>query len=107
MTIEPTPDGAAHAPDLDATHARQGRRGRHAFVILIVSLPLVVIAYVVIYAGHAGGLMGPRGGQEAANSSAARAFNGPDRAPKVTETGPQAGHSPPPDASQPSATTPS
>ena len=101
MTTEPVPE---HAPDLDATHARQGRRGMHAFIILVVSLALVVVAYVVIYAMHAQPLSG-QGGQTA-TTSAARAFNGPEPAPRVTDQT-DAGHSPGPPASQPSASTPS
>lgn len=102
MTTEHIPE---HAPDLDATHARQGRRGMHAFIILVVSLALVIVAYVVIYALHVGSLSGTHGAQETA-PSAARAFNGPEPAPRVTDQT-QSGHSPGPPQSEPSATTPS
>ena len=44
-----------HAPELDVTHARQARRGRHAFVILVCSTLLVVIAFAAIYAFNSGG----------------------------------------------------
>jgi hypothetical protein len=95
-----------HAPDLDATHARQGRRGLHVFVILVVSLTLVVIAFAVIYATHAGGFA-VRNGSKEAPPSAARTFNGPEPAPRVTDTGQNGGHSPGPTTSQPSASNPS
>ncbi len=32
-----------------AVEARQGRRGRHVLIILVVSLALIAIAYTVIY----------------------------------------------------------
>ena len=43
-----------HAPDLDVTHARQARRGRHAFVILVVSLTAAIAAVFGAWAGWSG-----------------------------------------------------
>jgi hypothetical protein len=59
------------APDLNATDARQGRRGRHAFVILITSLALVVIAFAAVFLAHARKLSGP-GGQDRAPAQVAQ-----------------------------------
>ncbi len=47
---EHAPEPASeHAPELDVTHARQARRGRHAFIILICSTALVVLAFAALY----------------------------------------------------------
>ena len=54
-----------HAQDLDATDARQGLRGRHALVILVVSLTLGLIAVFGAWAYYSGGLAGKRGNGEA------------------------------------------
>jgi len=54
-----------HAPDLDVTHARQARRGRHALIILVCSLGLVVIAFAAVFTFYYGGLSGLHGNREA------------------------------------------
>ena len=54
-----------HAQDLDATEARQGLRGRHAFVILVVSLVLGLAAVFGAWAYFSGDLAGKRGNREA------------------------------------------
>ena len=90
------------APDLDATQSRQARWGRHAFVILIVSTALVVVAFAVIWATHAGGFAGVRGNAKAP-AAVAPQEQAPPPQPKVDEPG----YSPPPAAQQPSAQTPS
>ena len=54
-----------HAPELDVTEARQGRRGLHAFVILVVSLTLGLIAVFGAWAYYSGGLAGKHGNREA------------------------------------------
>jgi len=59
-----------HAIDLDVTHARQARRGRHAFVILVASLALVVVALLGTWAFYYGGLAGQHGNREAPASVA-------------------------------------
>ena len=59
------------APDLDATDARQARKGRRAFVILAVSLALVVLALGAILLTRVGDL-GGRGGQTLAPAQVAR-----------------------------------
>ena len=53
---EPAPDlptADLPAPDLSVTEARQARFGRHAFVVLIASLVLVVIAFAAVFLAHA------------------------------------------------------
>ncbi len=42
------------APELDVTHARQALRGRHAFMILVCSLALGLIALAAVYAFSTG-----------------------------------------------------
>ncbi len=54
-----------HAPDLDATHARQGLRGRHVFRILVISLTLSVVALIAAWIGFSGHPRGPMGEGEA------------------------------------------
>lgn len=67
-------------PDLSETDARQGRRGRHVLMVLVISLALIVIAFTVIWLTHNDKLSGP-GGQTIAPPSAAEAFNAPEPAP--------------------------
>ena len=50
-----------HAPDLDATHARQARRGRHAFVILVVSLTAAIAVVFGAWAGDRTNIFRPSG----------------------------------------------
>jgi heme A synthase len=59
------------APDLDATDARQARKGRRAFVILAVSLALAVLALGAMVLSRVGDLAG-RGGQTTAPAQVAR-----------------------------------
>ncbi len=54
-----------HTENLDATEARQGLRGRHAFVVLVVSLVLGLIAVFGAWAYFSGGLAGKHGSGEA------------------------------------------
>ena len=54
-----------HAIDLDVTHARQARRGLHAFVILVVSLSLVIIALFGAWAYYSRDLAQGHGNKEA------------------------------------------
>ena len=54
-----------HAENLDATEARQGLRGRHALVILVVSLILGLAAVFGAWAYFSGDLAGKRGNREA------------------------------------------
>ena len=67
-------------PDLNETQARQGRRGRHVLMILVISLALVIVAFAVIWLTHADDLAGT-GGQQTAPPSAAAAFDAPEPAP--------------------------
>lgn len=48
--------GAEHAPELDATEARQGRWGRHMLWVLLAGLILVAIALFGTWAMRAGDL---------------------------------------------------
>ncbi len=66
-------------PDLNETQARQGRRGRHVLMILVISLALVTIAFAVIWLTHSDDLAGP-GGQQIAPPSTAARFNAPEPA---------------------------
>ncbi len=59
-----------HAPDLDATHARQGARGRHAFIILVVSLTAAIAVVFGAWAGWSGHFRGQTGNKEAPSAVA-------------------------------------
>ncbi len=59
-----------HAIDLDVTHARQARRGRHALVILMVSLSLVIIALFGTWAYYSGDLARGKGDNAPPQASA-------------------------------------
>ena len=75
-----------HATDIDVTHARQARRGRHAFVILVCSLALGVIvlaAVLTVYFGHLRQLHGNR----EAEASVARSVTAAPPAPVKQTTG--------------------
>ena len=54
-----------HAQNLDVTEARQGLRGRHALIILVVSLTLGLIAVFGAWAYYSGDLAGKRASREA------------------------------------------
>ena len=73
-------------PDLNVTEARQGRRGRHVLMILIISLGLVIIAFAAIWFMNAGRL-GAVDGSKEAEAPAAAVFNAPEPAPKQDDTG--------------------
>lgn len=71
-----------HPPVLNTTEARQGRRGRHALWILIVSLFLVVIALFGSWISRSGDLAATNANNGARESDAV-AFNAPEPAPRV------------------------
>jgi len=54
-----------HAPDLGVTQARQGRRGRHALMVLAASTVLVVLALFGAWAFYSGDLARGHGNKEA------------------------------------------
>jgi hypothetical protein len=60
-----------HAPELDATEARQGVLAHRVYKILVVSLALVVIAFAGLLVGFNERLSG-HGGQSSAPSEAVR-----------------------------------
>ncbi len=78
-----------HAPDLNATEARQGLRGRHVFVILITSIALVVIAFVVVFLANSGRLAGRHGSQEAPANVASAISQEPGTARQTASTAPE------------------
>ena len=77
-----------HAPDLSVTEARQGRRGSRAFVILMVSTALVVVAFVAIFALDAGPNTGKRGNREAPANVAQTVDQQPSTAKQTATTAP-------------------
>jgi hypothetical protein len=50
-------------PELTTTQARQGFRGRHALLILAISLGLIVVIYAVMVGGIWNGRLSQPGGQ--------------------------------------------
>ena len=68
MAIANTHPEVEHGPVLEATEARQGRRGLHALWILIISTALAAIVLAILLAIQAPGLSGP-GGQVRANDA--------------------------------------
>lgn len=70
-----------HAPDLNETQARQAAPGRRVYRILLVSLALVVIAFLVLWLVYFEKLSG-HGGQTAAPHHVARGLPAPASAPK-------------------------
>lgn len=74
---DPTPAPSQDAPVLDATEARQGRRGKHALWILVISLALVVVALMGTWASHSSKLADAEP-NKAANAAA---FDAPAAAP--------------------------
>jgi flagellar basal body-associated protein FliL len=73
-------------PDLNATEARQGRRGMHVLWILVISLALVTVAFAVIWLSNAGPLSDKHGAKEA-QPSAAATFNAPEPAARQDNAG--------------------
>jgi hypothetical protein len=77
-----------HAPDLDATQARQGLLARRVYKVLLVSLALVVVAFLVLWVAYFRALSG-HGGQTSAppdtgrSSVAAAAGNAPSGGAQV------------------------
>ena len=88
-------------PDLNATEARQGRRGRHVLLILVVSLALVVVAFAVIWMTHADDLANKNGNANADPAAAAN-FTAPEQMVKQDDQmkapGVPASQSPSPEA---------
>jgi hypothetical protein len=96
-------------PVLNTMQARQGRRGRHALWILVISLGLIVVVYAVMVGGVFGSRLSRPGGQTRANSAALQqsgGFNAPVEAARQTEQSPTVSPSVPPSAGkeQPSGT---
>lgn len=56
MTYTDREPDTEHAPELDATDARQGRWGRHMLWVLLAGLLLVVIALFGSWASRSGDL---------------------------------------------------
>jgi hypothetical protein len=91
--------------DIDASRTRQARWGRHALIVLVVSLVLIVVGFGVLHGFFMEPLAGKHG--NAAAPEAARAFNAPPPQPRWSDAGGVTGHSPPPTQQEPSATNPS
>jgi hypothetical protein len=68
-------------PDLNATEARQGRRGLHVLWILVISTALIVIIYGIIWLMNAGPLSDKHGSGQA-DPAAAATYSAPEPAPK-------------------------
>ena len=68
-------------PDLNATEARQGRRGRHVLWILVISTALIVVIYAIVWLANAGPLSNKHGSAQA-DPAAAASYSAPEPAPK-------------------------
>lgn len=89
------------APELNVTQARQGRRGRHALWVLVISLGLIVIIYAVMVIGVQPTRLSQPGGQTTTSQEALRQsgnFNAPVAAARQTEQSPTVSPSVPPSA---------
>lgn len=80
-----------HAPELDVMHARQARRGRHAFIILVCSLTLVLIAFAAVFTMNYGGLSKLRGNREAEPEVARAVQTTPAPVKQTPDQGPSTG----------------
>ena len=76
-----------HAPDLDVTHARQALRGRHAFVILVVSLTAAIAVVFGAWMGFAGHFRGENGNKEAPSAVAQSVTTTPQPARQTSAPG--------------------
>lgn len=72
-------------PVMDATQARQGRRGRHLLWVLGVSLGLIVVIYAVMVGGLWGGRLSRPGGQTLTTPDQAQTFHAPPSQPRESE----------------------
>jgi len=77
-----------HAPRVNATRARQGRRGLHIFWVLTISLMLGAVALAIIWAANSGQLAAVRGHTQAPAPAAAANFDEPPPAARQTSETP-------------------
>lgn len=89
------PDVEHTSPDKGATvsttEARQGRRGKHALWILVISMGLIVVIYAVMVGGVFGGRLSQPGGQTVTSRGALQqsgGFNTPVEAARQNERSP-------------------
>ncbi len=73
-----------HATDIDVTHVRQARRGRHAFIILICSMALGVIVLAAVFTTYFSGLRHLHGNREAEPAVARSVTAGPSTVRQTT-----------------------
>ena len=75
-------------PVLEATEARQGRRGRHMVWVLGISMGLIVAIFAVMVVGVQGTRLSAPGGQttvDQATLNQAKGFNAPPSQPRESE----------------------
>lgn len=75
-------------PVLDATEARQGRRGRHMMWVLGISMGLIVAIFAVMVVGVQGTRLSAPGGQttvDQATLDQAKGFSVPPSQPRQSE----------------------
>ena len=75
-------------PVLEATEARQGRRGRHMMWVLGISMGLIVAIFAVMVVGVQGTRLSAPGGQttvDQATLNQAKGFNAPPSPPRESE----------------------
>ena len=82
------PQPNAPPPVLEATEARQGRRGRHMMWVLGISMGLIVAIFAVMVVGVQGTRLSAPGGQttvDQATLNQAKGFNAPPSQPRESE----------------------
>lgn len=88
MTDANNPQPNETPPELGATEARQGRRGRHMMWVLGISMGLIVAIFAVMVAGVQGTRLSSPGGQttvDQATLNQAKGFNAPPSQPRESE----------------------
>ena len=76
-----------HGPILNATRARQGRRGKHIFWVLIVSTVLAAVALFGAWSMRAGDLAGVEHNNGAKTTQEAERYSTPQTPVKQTPGG--------------------
>ena len=85
-SARPPVNEAGDGQVIPESRVKQGRQGYPVFAVLAVSTVLAVIVLFAVWAmySHRLNAHGQEGGQDRVKSAAARSFNTPESAPKMT-----------------------